>query len=144
MLRELERATGELELKGILLYSNLAVRFSYEADFQQLFAATERHGLPVVLHPAAPVTWSVTKGYDMSTMLRAHVRHDHRTVPAHSVGHAGEPRNFRAIEAGTANEAVVPSRSKNQLHSELHDAGGRGIRDRSESSPVADIRIWVI
>ena len=59
----------KLGLKGILLYSNLAGRFPDEADFQPLFAEAERKGVPILLHPAAPVTWDATKDYDMSTML---------------------------------------------------------------------------
>lgn len=69
MLREFERATDKLRLRGVLLYSNLAGRFPDEPEFQPLFAAAERRGIPVLLHPAAPVTWDATKDYQMATML---------------------------------------------------------------------------
>lgn len=69
MLREFERATGKLGLKGILLYSNLDGRFPDEPQFQPLFAEAERKGIPLLLHPAVPTTWEATKEYDMASML---------------------------------------------------------------------------
>jgi predicted TIM-barrel fold metal-dependent hydrolase len=69
MQREFERATDKLGLKGILLYSNLAGRFPDEQQFQPLFVEAERKGVPLLLHPAAPVTWDATKDYDMAAML---------------------------------------------------------------------------
>ena len=69
MLREFERATGKLGLKGILLYSNLDGRFPDEPEFQPLFAEAERTGVPLLLHPALPTTWNATKQYDMASML---------------------------------------------------------------------------
>jgi predicted TIM-barrel fold metal-dependent hydrolase len=69
MLREFERATGKLGLKGILLYSNLDGRFPDEPQFQPLFAEAERKGVPLLLHPALPTTWEATKEYDMASML---------------------------------------------------------------------------
>jgi predicted TIM-barrel fold metal-dependent hydrolase len=49
MLREFERVTGKLGMKGILLYSNLAGRFPDEEQFQPLFAEAERKRVPVLL-----------------------------------------------------------------------------------------------
>jgi predicted TIM-barrel fold metal-dependent hydrolase len=69
MLREFERATGQLGLKGILLYSNLDGHFPDEPQFQPLFAEAERTGVPLLLHPAVPRTWEATKDYDMASML---------------------------------------------------------------------------
>ncbi len=69
MLAEFERATDKLGMKGILLYSNLAGRFPDEAPYQPLFAEAERKGVPILLHPAVPMTWEATKDYDMASML---------------------------------------------------------------------------
>jgi predicted TIM-barrel fold metal-dependent hydrolase len=69
MLREFERATGKLGMKGILLYSNLDGRFPDEEPYRPLYAEAERRGVPVLLHPACPVTYEATKGYEMVAML---------------------------------------------------------------------------
>lgn len=69
MMREFERATTKLGMKGILLYSNLAGRFSDEPQFEILFQEAERKGVPVLLHPALPTTWSAVKDYEMAPML---------------------------------------------------------------------------
>jgi predicted TIM-barrel fold metal-dependent hydrolase len=69
MLKEFDRATGKLGLKGILLFSNLNGHFPDEEPYRPLFAEAERRGVPVLLHPARPVTLDVTKAYDMSTMI---------------------------------------------------------------------------
>ena len=69
MLQEFDRATGKLGMKGILLYSNLNGHFPDEEPFRQLFAEAEKRGIPVLLHPARPVTLDATRDYDMSTMI---------------------------------------------------------------------------
>lgn len=69
MLKEFDRATGKLGMKGILLYSNLNGRFPDEEPFRPLFAEAERRGVPLLLHPAYPMTYQATKGYEMTTML---------------------------------------------------------------------------
>jgi predicted TIM-barrel fold metal-dependent hydrolase len=69
MLKEFDRATGKLGMKGILLYSNLNGRFPDEEPFRPLFAEAERRGVPVLLHPAYPMTYQATKGYEMTAML---------------------------------------------------------------------------
>ena len=69
MLRELERATAMPGMRGVLLYSNLDGRFPDEPPFRPLFAEAEKRGIPLLLHPALPVTWEATKDYSMATML---------------------------------------------------------------------------
>ena len=69
MLGELERCTGKLGLKGILLYSNLAGSFPDEPPFRPLFAEAEARGVPILLHPALPTTFEATKGYNMAAGL---------------------------------------------------------------------------
>ena len=69
MLKEFDRATGKLGMKGILLYSNLDGRFPDEEPYRPLYAEAERRGIPILLHPARPMTFEATKGYEMTTML---------------------------------------------------------------------------
>lgn len=64
MLAEFERATTKLGMKGILLYSNIDGAFPDEPPFRPLFAAAERQGIPLLLHPAYPTTYNATKGYE--------------------------------------------------------------------------------
>ncbi len=64
-LAELERCVDRLGMKGILLYSNLAGTFPDEPQFRPMFAMAEKRGIPVLLHPAYPVTYEQTKGYSM-------------------------------------------------------------------------------
>ncbi len=65
-LKELDRCASRLRMKGILLYSNLDGAFSDEPQFRPLFAEAERRDIPVLLHPAYPVTWAQTKGYELT------------------------------------------------------------------------------
>ena len=69
MLREFDRAIGKLGMRGILLFSNLNGRFADEEPFRPLFAEAVRRGVPILLHPARPVTLEATQDFDMSTML---------------------------------------------------------------------------
>jgi len=68
-LAEMERCAGKLGMKGILLYSNLAGAFPDEERFRPMFDQAQRMDLPVLLHPAYPMTFQATKGYEMATML---------------------------------------------------------------------------
>lgn len=68
-LREMERCTHQLGMKGILLYSNINGEFPDEERFRPVFAQAERMDLPILLHPAYPMTYEVTKGREMATML---------------------------------------------------------------------------
>ena len=56
-------------MKGILLYSNLDGHFPDEEPYRPLYAEAERRGVPLLLHPARPMTYEATKGYEMTTML---------------------------------------------------------------------------
>jgi predicted TIM-barrel fold metal-dependent hydrolase len=69
MLKEFDRTLGQPGMKGILLYSNLAGRFPDDPEFRPLFAEAERRGVPLLLHPAMPVTYEATKGYEMAAGL---------------------------------------------------------------------------
>jgi predicted TIM-barrel fold metal-dependent hydrolase len=68
-LTELDRCVDKLGMKGILLYTNLAGRFPDEPQFRPLFRRASEIGLPVLLHPAKPVTTDVVKTYEMTSFL---------------------------------------------------------------------------
>lgn len=68
-LVELDRCVEELGFKGILLYTNLAGRFPDEPEFRPLFTRAAELGLPLLLHPAKPVTIEQVKAYEMTSGL---------------------------------------------------------------------------
>ena len=62
---ELERCVRDLGMKGILLYTNLAGRFADEPEFRPLFGWAVEFEVPVLLHPAKPMTSELLKDYEM-------------------------------------------------------------------------------
>ena len=68
-LTELDRCVQKLGMKGILLYTNLAGRFPDEPEFRPLFARAVELDVPVLLHPAKPITTEFVKGYEMTSTL---------------------------------------------------------------------------
>jgi predicted TIM-barrel fold metal-dependent hydrolase len=66
---ELDRCIRQLGMRGWLLYTNLAGRFPDEPEFQPVFARAVELDIPVLLHPALPVTTPVVKGYEMISGL---------------------------------------------------------------------------
>src|SRR5207237_4829648 len=63
---ELDRSVTRLGMKGVLLYSNNAGRFPDEPEFRPLFRRAEELDVPILLHPAYPMTYEATKGYEMA------------------------------------------------------------------------------
>jgi predicted TIM-barrel fold metal-dependent hydrolase len=68
-LKEMERCATKLGMKGILLYSNLHGHWPDEPQFRPFFAQAVQLSLPVLLHPAYPMTYEATKGYTMAAGL---------------------------------------------------------------------------
>jgi predicted TIM-barrel fold metal-dependent hydrolase len=68
-LLELERCVNNLGMRGILLYSNLDGKFPDLDEFRPLFRRAEELDLPILLHPAYPMTYEATKGYEMTAGL---------------------------------------------------------------------------
>ncbi len=66
---ELERCVRQLGMKGILLYTNLAGRFADEPEFRPLFAQAVDYDIPILLHPAKPITSDIVKDYEMISSL---------------------------------------------------------------------------
>jgi predicted TIM-barrel fold metal-dependent hydrolase len=68
-LDELNRCATQLGNRGLLLYTNLAGRFPDKADFRPVLRRCAELGLPVLLHPAKPVTTEFVKEYEMTSTL---------------------------------------------------------------------------
>ena len=68
-LAELDRCVQKLGMKGLLLYTNLAGKFPDEPEFRPVLARATELGIPVLLHPAKPVTIEQVKGYEMTSTL---------------------------------------------------------------------------
>lgn len=68
-LVELDRCVQKLGMKGILLYTNLAGRFPDEPEFRPVFARAAELDVPILLHPAKPITTEFVKGYEMTSSL---------------------------------------------------------------------------
>lgn len=62
---ELDRCVDNLGFRGILLYSNLGRQFPDEPQFRWLFKRAEQMNIPILLHPAYPMTYDAVKGYYM-------------------------------------------------------------------------------
>ena len=68
-ITELDRCVQKLGMKGILLYTNLAGKFPDEQEFRPLFARAVELDVPILLHPAKPITTDFVKGYEMTSSL---------------------------------------------------------------------------
>lgn len=68
-ITELDRCVRKLGMKGILLYTNLAGKFPDEPEFRALFARAVELDVPILLHPAKPITTEFVKGYEMTSSL---------------------------------------------------------------------------
>ena len=66
---ELDRCVKELEFKGILLYTNLTGAWCDEPQFHWLYARAEELDIPILLHPAKPMTTEQVKGYELTSTL---------------------------------------------------------------------------
>lgn len=66
---ELDRCVNELDMRGILLYSNLAGSWPDEAAYRWVFGRAVELDLPILLHPAKPTTTEHVKGYNLTSTL---------------------------------------------------------------------------
>ena len=58
-IKELERAHNDLELKGIIMFSNINGKSIASPEFYPLYAVAEEYELPILIHPAPPLTAGV-------------------------------------------------------------------------------------
>jgi predicted TIM-barrel fold metal-dependent hydrolase len=68
-LAEFDRSVRQLGMKGWLVYTNLAGKFPDEPEFRPLFAKAVELDVPVLLHPAKPITTDLVKAYEMTSTL---------------------------------------------------------------------------
>ena len=66
---ELERAVGELELRGVMLYSHVGAHPVDEPRYEPLYQRIEELGVPVVLHPCVSPWASELKEHSMIPMV---------------------------------------------------------------------------
>jgi len=66
---ELDRCVKKLGFKGVLLYTNLAGAWCDEPQFHWLYARAEELGVPILLHPAKPMTTDQVGGYELTSTL---------------------------------------------------------------------------
>ncbi|HCN27326.1 MAG TPA: hypothetical protein DIT64_00750 [Verrucomicrobiales bacterium] len=66
---ELDRCVKKLGFKGVLLYTNLAGKWCDEPSVYWLYARAEELGVPILLHPAKPMTTEQVKGYELTSTL---------------------------------------------------------------------------
>jgi aminocarboxymuconate-semialdehyde decarboxylase len=66
---ELDRCVKKLGFRGILLYTNLAGAWCDEPQFRWLYARAEELDVPILLHPAMPMTTGQVKGYELTSTL---------------------------------------------------------------------------
>ena len=74
-LAELERAAGELGLRGVMLYSHVGAGPVDGAAYLPIYARLEELGLPLVLHPCVPPWGAEIGDYSMITMVGLMVDH---------------------------------------------------------------------
>jgi aminocarboxymuconate-semialdehyde decarboxylase len=65
-LAELDRCTQKLDMRGVLLYSNINGKMLDEPRFAPLFARAEAAGVPLFLHPTYPVVAEHTAAYALT------------------------------------------------------------------------------
>ena len=74
-LQELERAAGELSLRGVMLYSHVGGGPVDAPACLPIYARLEELGLPLVLHPCVPPWGAEIADYSMITMAGLMVDH---------------------------------------------------------------------
>jgi len=67
--KELQRCIDVLDMRGILLYTNLVGAWPDEPQFRWLFQTAVNLDVPILLHPAKPATTEQVKGYDLTSTM---------------------------------------------------------------------------
>jgi aminocarboxymuconate-semialdehyde decarboxylase len=65
-MAELTRCMEKLNMRGVLLYSNVAGKMLDDPRFAPLFARAEAEGFPLFLHPTYPVVAEHTAAYELT------------------------------------------------------------------------------
>lgn len=72
-VKELERAYKELGVKGITLFSNINGKPIASPEFYPIYAKAEEYGLPIFIHPAAPLTLEIMRAHKISVALYGYI-----------------------------------------------------------------------
>jgi aminocarboxymuconate-semialdehyde decarboxylase len=68
-MNELKRAVGELDLRGVVLYSHINGKPVDSPEFAPLYEQAEKRRIPLVLHPTVPAWGDAIKQHSMITMV---------------------------------------------------------------------------
>ena len=60
-MKELDRAYKDLGVKGIMMFSNINGKLITSPEFYPIYAKAEEYELPILIHPAPPLTADVMK-----------------------------------------------------------------------------------
>jgi len=60
-IRELDRAYKDLRVKGLIMFSNINGKPIASPEFYPIYARAEEYELPILIHPAPPLTADVMK-----------------------------------------------------------------------------------
>ncbi|MBA7629267.1 hypothetical protein ES703_36765 [subsurface metagenome] len=60
-IRELDRAYNDLGVRGIIMFSNINGKPIVSPEFHPIYAKAEEYELPILIHPAPPLTADVMK-----------------------------------------------------------------------------------
>jgi len=60
-VRELDRAYNDLGVKGIMMFSNINGKLITAPEFYPIYAKAEEYELPILIHPAPPLTADIMK-----------------------------------------------------------------------------------
>ncbi|MDE0218763.1 MAG: amidohydrolase family protein [Spirochaetaceae bacterium] len=74
-IAELDRAAGELDMRGVMLYSHVGTGPVDGDALEPVYARIAQLGVPVVLHPCVPPWAAETSDHSMTTMVGLMVDH---------------------------------------------------------------------
>ena len=60
-MKELDRACKDLGVKGIMMFSNINGKLITSPEFYPIYAKAEEYELPILIHPAPPLTADIMK-----------------------------------------------------------------------------------
>ena len=67
--KELERAYKDLGVKGIIMFSNINGKLITSPEFYPIYAKAEEYDLPILIHPAPPLTADLMKELRLPSSL---------------------------------------------------------------------------
>jgi aminocarboxymuconate-semialdehyde decarboxylase len=68
-IKELDRAYKDLGAKGIIMFSNINGKSIASAEFYPVYARAEKYELPILIHPAPPLTADIMRQLKLPSPL---------------------------------------------------------------------------